>query len=123
MLYVFVRFNAAVPTTSLEKSKTNVSHCPETVVIASVSTEIAPLVLSSAFKRIGIPASGDHTSTDIIVADAVKGIALAKPLGVLTVVPAHNCAVASLTTSDTKFGGLTGSVITVAVFPPKSVIV
>ena len=67
--------------------------------------------------------SGDHTRTDIVVADAVKGsVGTEKFEPVDTVVPAHNSAVADFTTRATLFEPPTGSTTMVeSSAPPKPV--
>ena len=71
--------SAAVPIAGLLKSNTKVSHALATVVIASVSALIAPLLASSTLSRIGIPALGEYTLTYIWVSPIANGIALANP--------------------------------------------
>ena len=86
------------------KSKTKVSHAPATVDKVIVSTERVGSFLSSIFNMTGIPASGDHVLTDIMVFSAVIGIAVAKPVAKLfaskavTVTPADDPAVTGLFT-------------------------
>ena len=105
------------------KLKVSVSQPPATVVIASVSQLIAPLDASSTFNLIVLPAAADQTLTVINVSLAVKGIAVAKPVAVLIVVPAQVCAPAVLITLITLLVALVGSTTRLEALPPKSVIV
>ncbi len=118
------RFNAGVLGISFEKSNVNISQAPARVVVSSVSTLTAPLVASSTFKRIGVPASGDHTMAVITVLLAVNGMAVAKPvpIGSPIVVPAHTAAVAVFSACPTVLDELVGSATTAEILPPKSVI-
>ena len=124
-----LKFNAAVPGRSFAKSKVNVSQSPATVVELKVSTERVGSFLSSIFNRTGIPATGDHVLTVIVVASAVKGMFEANPVWnggstvlskAVTVTPAKVAAVSDLTNSTTVLLASVGStVITEASAPPK----
>jgi len=111
-----------VPDAWLAKSNVSVSQAPATVVRVSVSTDCPGLAEFSAFRRIGIPASGDQTRAVIVVAVAVNGMTGTAWLArVDTVVPAQTCAPASLTTRATLFEALVGSATTDDWLSPKSV--
>ena len=56
---MFAKFIGAVPATSFEKSKTRVVHTFGVFNVTSVSTDIPPLVWSSAFSLIFIPETGE----------------------------------------------------------------
>ncbi len=70
---------AAVPVASFAKSNVNISQVDANVVNASVSTLMVGFPASSTFNLTGIPASGDHTITVIVVFPEENGIAVAKP--------------------------------------------
>ncbi len=78
---------------------------------------------SSTFKRIGVPACGDHTLTDIVELDRVNGISVAKPELVPRVVPAQVGDPAVLSTSKTVLEAFVGSATKEAVVPSNGVTV
>ena len=92
-------------------------------VFTCASTERLPLLRSSIFNRTGIPAAGEYTSTAILVADAVIGIAVANPLGVPIVTPAHVSAPFGFTVFFTLLEAFNGSTASVVTLLPKSVTV
>ena len=117
--YVLLKSIGAVPGASILKSNTKVSQAPAIVVLVRVSTLMAPFPASSAFNRTGVPASGDHTRTDIVVAVEEKGNGLANPF-VPTVTPAHSSAKSGLVVWATLLFGSVGSTTKADIFPPKS---
>ena len=115
------RFKAAVPAAWLLKLKTRVSQAEATVVRASVSTLMVGSLDASTFRRIGVPAVGDHTLTLMLVAPTAKGIGAAKPTVPPTVVPAQSSAIAVFMVLTTWLVALVGSTTISDEFPPKSV--
>ena len=93
------------------------------MVLTSVSQVCVGSLESSTFKRIGVPACGDHTLTDIAEFDKVNGISVSKPKLVPRVVPAQVGDPAVLSTSKTVLEAFVGSATKEAVVPPNGVTV
>ena len=121
--YTKEKFNAAVPGAWLAKSNVSVSQVSTTVVRASVSTLLAGSVLSSTFRRTGVPAWGEYTRTVICVEPGANGTGLAKPAAPPIVVPAHSSAPSGLIVLTTVLAGSngSGSPVISEILPPKSV--
>ena len=114
-----------MPVTWVAKLNVRVCQPAAVVTVASVSTDLAGSVLSSTFRRTGMPASGDHTRTDMRVSVVLNGIFVEKPRCTpprvsVMVVPAKISAPAARTTRATLLAASVGSVTIVdASAPPK----
>ena len=82
---MLARFSTGVPAAALARLKVKVCQ-PTTLVVASVSTDLLPSVMSSSFRRTGMPASGDQTRSVIVVAVLLKGMRGKPPLATVTTV-------------------------------------
>ena len=103
-----------MPSTWLAKSKVSVSQSLATVVVASVSTEIAGSAEFSIFNLTWIPATGDQTRTVMVVLSASSGMTGIVSFGpVETTVPANDAASADRFTWTTLLAASVGSTTTV----------
>ena len=81
-----------------------------TVLKAKISEASAPLEQFSTLTKIGAPATGEYTSTAIVISVAVKGIGEAKQAGSSpTVTPAQQSVPGGFVILSTELLGSVGS--------------